>query len=106
MLLSRAATRLMAHKLVSFVAAPWLATTTVQYLATTKTLESTRRVLVDAMTNSNRVPGRVARLAQSVSFWKTIILIVTVSKLGNAVLELVNFYLDRRGSTTTDRLKL
>jgi len=92
-LASRGATRVLAHKLVTMILGPWLATTTVEYLATTESLEPFRQVLQE--TAESNIPGRMAGLAETKSFWKTVVLIITVSRLGNFVLEGVNWYMDR-----------
>jgi hypothetical protein len=92
-LASQEATRLLAHKLVTILVAPWLATTSVHCFTTTEALASVRRVLHDVI--EHNFPDRLAGLSQSTSFWRTIVLIATVSRLGNFVLEGVNWYLHR-----------
>jgi len=92
-LASRGATRVLAHKLVTMLVGPWLVTTAVEFFATTESLESFRQILQE--TAESNIPDRLARLAESKSFWKTVILIITVSRLGNFVLEGVNWYMDR-----------
>lgn len=92
-LASRGATRVLAHKLVTMVLGPWLATATVEYLATTESLGSVRQLLRG--TAEGNLPGRLARLVETKSFWNTVVLILTVKNLGNLVMEGVNWYMDR-----------
>jgi len=91
-LASRGATRLLAHKLVTVLVAPFLATTTVRYLATSERTAGARSVLAKAA--ATHLPARLARTVSSVGFWTTIFLVLTVSQLGNKVLGAVNWCLD------------
>ena len=93
-LASRGATRLLAHKLVTLLVAPWLATTAVHFIATAASLQPLRRSWHHAVERS--VPHRLAQATRSRSFWKTVVLIFTVSRLGNVVLEGVNWCLNRK----------
>lgn len=96
-LLSRGATRLLAHKLVTVLVAPFLATTTVRYLATSDRTAGARSVLAKAA--ETHLPERLARMVRSVGFWTAVFLVLTVSQLGNAVLGAVNWCLDRKKQT-------
>jgi hypothetical protein len=90
-LASTALTRLAAHKTVTIVVAPLIATTLVHALATSSLLASPRSVsssVVQAM-----VPTHLAESLLSPNFWKTVVMIFTISQLGNIVLNLVNAYL-------------
>jgi hypothetical protein len=97
MLISRAYTRLLVHKLVTIIIGPFLATTLVHVIATEPTFESIRSDL--SILINEYIPSSLASVLQSQHFWKTIFLIFTVSQLGNIVLNFVNYTLYTKNIT-------
>lgn len=94
-LAKRAYTRLLVHKFVTAVVAPFVATSLAHHLSSVRGLAEIRHVLSDAATAT--LPKVAAQTLQSTHFWSTVFLIFTVSKLGNIVIETVNwFLLDRK----------
>lgn len=87
-------TRLAAHKIVTLLIAPFLATAFIHVLATTPTLTAVRSTLSTA--NKQYLPSHLAETFESASFWKTVLMIFTVSQLGNTVLHIINSHLYKK----------
>lgn len=93
--------RLVAHKFVTLFVAPWLAATVVHWLATAARLAAVRSRWAGAVKAATAplLPTNVAETFVSANFWRTVVLTLTVSRLGNAVLATVNRYLYRKIAT-------
>jgi hypothetical protein len=96
-------TRLVVHKLVTLFIGPFLATTVVHQFATAEALQGVRSSLSAAAEAT--LPNSLVGTLQSTSFWKTVFLIFTVSRLGHVVVRTVNWYLDRNKPVASKRLK-
>lgn len=92
-LIERAYVRLLVHKLVTILIGPFLATTLVHELATRTTLQPLRTTVATFLKEQTVLPGALAATLQSPHFWKTVVLIFTVSHLGNMVLHVANAFL-------------
>jgi EF-hand domain pair len=88
LLARNAVTRLVAHKVVTLLVAPLVAATLVQALAEASLLSMVRSLLSRVL--EALLPIHLAQTLQSLSFWRTVVMIVTVSQLGNTVLNVVN----------------
>lgn len=97
LLASRATTRLVAHKVVSFVVAPVLAIKTVEGLS--------GRHLGDGEMTKRLVPARMQRRIADANLWKTLLTVVFVKGLGNVVISSVTVVLDAMHLASKDENK-
>mmetsp|Transcript_1218 Transcript_1218/g.1826 ORF Transcript_1218/g.1826 Transcript_1218/m.1826 type:complete len:271 (+) Transcript_1218:116-928(+) len=89
--LCRASTRLVAHKVVSFAVAPILAIRTVDSLSTIHRDGGN----VDWSKVTRWLPKKLQGRITDSNLWKTVLTVVFVKSLGNAVISSVTFVLDR-----------
>mmetsp|Transcript_6112 Transcript_6112/g.13333 ORF Transcript_6112/g.13333 Transcript_6112/m.13333 type:complete len:280 (-) Transcript_6112:121-960(-) len=96
-LASRATTRLVAHKIVSFVVAPVLAIKTVEGLS--------GKHLGDGDLMKRLVPEKMKGRIADANLWKTLLTVVFVKSLGNAVISSVTVVLDAMHLSNDDEDK-
>lgn len=85
----RAMSRLVAHKIVTLFGAPLLAEYLVRTLATKNWVRDLADVIVP-----NRFHERILPVITSITFCRTVLVVLSVMTLGNIVLSLMNWVLD------------
>jgi hypothetical protein len=91
-LIERAYLRLLVHKFVTILIGPFLATTLVYEVSTRAAFQPFRTAVATFLNEQVFIPNALATTLQSAHFWKTVVLIFTVSHLGNMVLHVANAF--------------